>query len=169
METNKLYSISIKNRKEKVVGIIEQEGEEWILLKAIFTDYIMDGRKLICKKYISSINRSEKDIFKENVLRSAKKWDNYREIKIPLSTDLLFDFLNKEQKVFQISLRDESVCYLGKIEKLLGKSFYLKPLTPRGKWQEENLLFRIGSVRIIDIDTDYISSLLAYNSQNTFE
>ncbi|MCD7972580.1 MAG: hypothetical protein LUG18_07910 [Candidatus Azobacteroides sp.] len=57
MKTNEIikgqfYSFKIRGRKEKEKGILIEEGKEWILIKSLFTDYVIDGFKIINKKYV---------------------------------------------------------------------------------------------------------------------
>ena len=70
------YSIKIKKRKEKEYGVLIQEGKDWMLIKALFSDFILDGYKIINKKYIVSLEQTEDDLFVERVLKSNGKIDN---------------------------------------------------------------------------------------------
>jgi len=164
METLKFYSILLKGRKETIQGILEQDGEEWMLLRCVFSDYIMDGWSIVNKRYIHSIVRQESEIFTEKVLRASNKWSSKKK-RIPLLTDSLFDYLKNRHITFSFSLNDESVVFVGKIQRLLPKSFYLIPISPRGKWLDKLDFFKKESVRVIDVETDYINSLIAYNNK----
>lgn len=165
METGEFYCIELNNYKAKIFGVFEKEGTDWILLKRLFSDFMLDGRSLISKKHLNKNYRGEKEIFKEKVLKASKKCASYNEVNISLNTISLFDWLYKEQKVFQISLSDSSICYIGKIDHFSEsrQTLYLKTLGTRGRWDEETMIFRISAIRIIEIDTDYIDSLLAFN------
>ena len=165
MERLKFYSILLKGREEKIQGILEQEGKEWMLLRCVFSDYIMDGWRVINKRYIYSIVREESEVFTEKVLKASKKWRSTKKRQLPLSTDLLFDYLKNTCSIFAFSLNDEFITFVGKIQKLLPKSFYITPISPRGKWLNECNIFKKERVRVIDIDTDYINSLIAYNNK----
>lgn len=157
-------SIKIKNRKEKERGIFIQEGEDWILLQSLFTDFMVDGFKIISKNYILSIDRDEHDAFVEEVLISCDKL-SIPGMTIPLKTYPLFEFLMTNQKTFQLFLNKENSSYIGNINKLLAKSFYLNPFGKKVGWLDYYLLFRMDFIRLLAIDTDYINSLLAYNKR----
>lgn len=165
METFKLYTISIKGFKDNIKGIVLKDSEEWVMLKGLFTDYMLDGIYFINKKYILLANRGKNEIFTEEVLKASGKWNFIYDENIPLSTDLLFPWLKDTQQVFQFFQRDDLACYIGKIQRLLQKTFYLKYINPEGIWEEE-MLFHISPIKCIEIDTDYVSSLLAYNGKN---
>lgn len=64
-----------------------------------------------------------------------------------------------------IAPRDESISYVGYIVKICNKSFFLKPMDPKGVWEDYKYLFRILSIRVIDFDSDYINSLLIYQEK----
>ncbi|MCD7971638.1 MAG: hypothetical protein LUG18_03070, partial [Candidatus Azobacteroides sp.] len=83
----------------------------------------------------------------------------------PLITNLLFEFIYKNEQVIQLSLNREDVVYIGKISKIFKKSFYLDPLGVKGNWLDHCLFFKMETIRIISFDTDYISALLVYNKE----
>lgn len=161
-EKGLFYSIKIKGREEKEFGILIDESEQWIYISSLYSDYIMDGYKIINKKYIISIERSERDIFTEKVLKANNRMSP-DSLKIPLETNKLFSYLEKNQIVFDISTNREDSIYVGKVQKILPKSFYLKPLGTKGEWMNELYLFRMTTIRIISFDTDYVKSLLVFN------
>ncbi|NDV58954.1 hypothetical protein [Bacteroides sp. 519] len=156
------YTFRIKGRKRSESGIFIDEGTDWILIRSLFSDYLIDGYKIINKNYIVSVSRNEEDIFTEKVLKANNK-DNYSVEKIPLETNSLFNYLKEQQIVFDISIHLENSTYVGKIKKILTHSFYLYLLSPKGEWLDEIDLFKKKSIRLISFNTDYIQSLLNYN------
>jgi len=163
IEKDKLFSIEIKNRKQQEQGVLIEDGEEWILIRSLFSDYMIDGYVLLNKRYIKSINRDADDIFVEKVLRANDRLDILQGLDIPLSTNILIEYLYKNQTVFQIDNKEENKCWIGKICGLTEKSIFLTILTPRGIWKNSYYTFRKNNIRIISFDTDYINSLLNYN------
>ncbi len=163
LENGKLYSFKIMDRKEEEKGIVITDGEDWVLLEHIFTDYIVDGYILLNKRYIKAINRDEDIIFIENVLKANGKINISKNLAPPLSIKLLFEWLFDNQIVFQIDNKDESMCWIGKIEDSTDKSIFLTNFTPKGIWKTSYYTFRKINIRIISFDTDYINSLLNYN------
>ncbi len=165
------YSFKIKDRKRLESGILLVEGEDWVLISSIFSDYIVDGYMLINKKYITSIHRTEKEMFTEKVLKASDKTDIVPYIDIPhLSIDSLFKWLEDKHIVFQIDNRDENQCWIGKILDSTKKSIFLTPLTPKGEWDKSlYYAFRKANIRIISFNSDYINSLMAYNKKHVEE
>lgn len=82
---------------------------------------------------------------------------------MPLDTVSLFLFLFSNKIAFQVSFGDESYTYIGIINKLLTKSFYMKMINSRGVWIEKCQLIRMDFIRKIEFETNYINSLLIYN------
>lgn len=156
------YSIKIKKRKEKEYGVLIQEGKDWLLIKALFSDFILDGYKIINKKYIVSLEQTEDDLFVERVLKSNGKIDNIQ-LDIPLETLSLFQYLAANKYVIQLSLNKENISYIGLVADILPKSIYLNPLGKKGEWLNYDLLFRVDFIRIIEFNTDYINSLVTYS------
>ena len=164
MEINKcfVYTFKLRGRKELITGIVVDYSQEWIMIKYIPVDYVIDGYRIIKKKYISTFWRKDDEEFKEVVIK-AKKIDFSNHKIIPIeNTNEMFNFFLKNNIVIQFDLNDESIAYIGLLTKILSKSFYIKNLSPKGIWIDEQS-FKIESIRTIQIDNDYIISLLALN------
>lgn len=156
----------MKYRKGKEQGIVIQEGEEWVLVKYLYSDYIVDGFMLLNKKYIEFTERNEDEIFFEKVLKANNKLD-VPNLDVPLTTNTLLKWLEDNQTTFQIDPKDESVCYIGRIIDILDKSIRFKAISAKGEWLGGYNLFRINSLMMISFDTDYINSIITYaNSLN---
>lgn len=162
MKTNFLYTISLKSWKEKKQGFFQMENEEWLLLKSLFTDYMMDGVSIIHKKYISSIQRGEKEEFEEKVLLINKKVPTDL---FTIDIDNLYNILLQEDKIIQVIRQDEFRSYIGKIIKINNKSILMKLLSPSGIWLRDPINIKKENIRTIDFDTDYINSLSTYSKQ----
>ena len=160
---NSLYSFKIRGFVNKSRGIFLQEGEDWLLIKSLFTDYMLDGYRLLNKKYILSISQSEDDIFVEKVILANKK-SNLQVTDLPLSMSSLFKYFLKQNIVFSIQTNKEDRMNIGRIDKLNDKSVFLTPITPKGIWEENRYYtFRKEFIKIIEFDTDYINSLMNYS------
>ena len=161
IEKGQYYSFKIKYREQKEQGVVIADGENWILTKYIFSDYIVDGFMLFNKRYIKSIERGEDEIFFEKILKANNKI-NISNLSIPLSTDELLQWLEYNQIVFQIDPKDEDVCYIGRILKILDKSIRFKAISAKAVWLDGYDLYRINSLMMISFDTDYINSVITY-------
>ena len=167
MKKKELYLFVIKSWNDPIYGIIENISEEWVLVKRIISDYLFDGYTLIRRKYIKDVIRNSDVIFKEDVL-IAKGYIDGEKVQ-SISIDNAFsplEWFKESQTTFMLSPKDESICFLGQIEKILSNSFYLKALNSKGQWDKKPYIYRLNNIRTIDYETDYINSLLAYNRQN---
>ncbi|NDV97296.1 hypothetical protein D0T84_20670 [Dysgonomonas sp. 521] len=161
MDDYKVFSIGIKNWEDSLCGIKISESDEWILIENLI-DYSIDGLGIINKKYIKFIDRTEREILTEDVLKANHRLKK-REISIPLESNSMIEYLYKNKVIFQISLKDNSYVFIGMIEKILKKSFYIKRINAKGIWMDSSMLFRIEHIRSLEFNTDYIDALLVYN------
>ena len=160
---NNFYTIYLNRRKSILQGIIICTGTEWILLKYIPVDYVIDGYLLIRTKYIKKIERGENEMFHESVIRLklTDKRDEELHLNLNQVTDVLYDLMQNHITI-QFDLYDDSVSYIGKIKKINTRSIRIENINPEGKWEEENL-YLLDCIRTIQFDNDYINSLTAYN------
>ncbi len=167
MENCKLYLFLIKSWDDHVYGIVENVSEEWVLVKRIINDYLFDGYTLIRKKYIKDVIRNSDVTFKEDVLIAKGYMDIKKSPNISINNVLdPLVWLKESQTIFMLSPKDESICFLGKIEKILSDYFNIKALDSKGQWAKKLYRYRFNNIRTIDFETDYINSLLAYNLRN---
>lgn len=161
MNNNKVYKMKMQNWQEQFKCVVLVEGAEWTLVHNLF-DYSIDGYAILQNKFIKNRLHSEKEDFSEKVLMANNKLVDCN-LHIPLTTNKLFEYLKENKIVFQISFKDDSYVYIGKIEKLLQHSFHFKTMSTLGIWDKTIELIRFNSVRIIEFNTDYINSLVTYN------
>lgn len=162
IENGKLYTFSIYNRDEDISGIVIDSKKEWILIKQNPVDFLLDGLKLIRRKYIERSSRGKEEKFIQAVL-NAKGFQCEFENTLPLddAKELFKHLLNKEQTI-QFDLDDDSVCYVGKIVEINDNTFTIQCLGTRGHWMERRD-YEIESIRTIELETDYLLSLIAFN------
>jgi hypothetical protein len=158
---NHIVEIKIRGRKEKIRGILKEVGREWALLEYNPVDYILDGVIIVNMKHILHASRSTEEEFIEEVLKANdfEKFNNRHALDVD-HTARLFEKL-KTMEAIQVELKDESIIYIGKVEKVYDKSFRMKRVTPRGDWTDE-ISYNFKSIRIIQIETHYSRSLLTY-------
>jgi hypothetical protein len=160
---NNFYTILLRGSKSVLSGILLCEGLEWILLKYVPVDYVLDGYMLIRTRYIKKIERKEEEIFNESVIRLKlidKEFDkSYPELDE--ISNILYCLL-QEKIVIQLVLHDDTVCYIGKIKKLFSKMVRIQNLDSKGNWENESS-YPLERIRTIQFDNDYINSLIAYN------
>ena len=163
MENKRLYTIYIKNWKDPISGIIESSSNYWVLIKRIPNDYILDGFAFIQKCHIESYKRTEEDRFKEKILIAKGIMDiPVPEFSISNRLDLL-NRLNALQCVVEIQTDLESSFFIGKLEEVKTSIFRWKSMDNRGKWENDLRQLGVRDIVSINVNTDYVTSLVAYN------
>lgn len=160
---NNFCTIHLKGRKGILQGVLIYAGFEWVLLKYVPVDYVLDGYLLVRTRYIKKIERGEDEIFSETVIhlkwtveRLKKKFPNLNGY-----LDILY-YLMQKQTVIQFDFHDDSVSYIGKIKKIRTKTMRIESMNPKGEWDGESS-YLLERIRTIQFDNDYINSLIAYN------
>ncbi|MFT3995487.1 MAG: hypothetical protein QM660_14335 [Dysgonomonas sp.] len=163
LTTNSFYTIHLKGRKSILQGILIYIGTEWVLLKYVPVDYVLDGYLLIRTKYIKKIERGEEEIFNESVihLKLTNEKTNEEYFNLNASSDILY-YLMQNQIIIQFDFHDDSVSYIGKIKRIYTKTIRIESISPKGEWEEKNS-YQLERIRTIQFDNDYINSLIAYN------
>ncbi|MDR0825280.1 MAG: hypothetical protein LBN74_09315 [Prevotella sp.] len=160
---NNFCTILLKGRKDTLQGILIYAGIEWVLLKYVPVDYVLDGYLIIRNRYIKKIERGEDEIFNETVIHL--KWTVEKfEGEFPNLNgylDILY-YLMQKQTVIQFDFHDDSISYIGKIKKIHTKTMRIESMNPKGEWDGESS-YLLERVRTIQFDNDYINSLIAYN------
>lgn len=166
MENGNVYSINIRGWKSKISCIKIKEGKDWILIQNL-NDYMIDGLSLINKKYVKDTLRNENELLVEDVLKANDKIHSDIIVAMPLETPSLFDYLYQMRIIFQLGLKDDSYSYVGQIQKITNKSFYLKRMNAKGLWINDPIILRKDFIRTIELNTDYLISLSRYNKSLT--
>jgi hypothetical protein len=62
-------------------------------------------------------------------------------------------------------------CWLGKVKKIKGAELKIDYLNPKGIWSSSMPTYKLGNIRTIEFDTDYVNSLklIAKKSDNRDE
>ena len=84
------------------------------------------------------------------------------EFSISNRLDLL-NRLNALQCVVEIQTDLESSFFIGKIEEVKTSIFRWKSMDNRGKWENDLRQLRVRDIVSINVNTDYVTSLVAYN------
>ena len=153
-----LVSVKFTDRKNLIYGYVIDYNNDWTLMKYNPVDYIIDGYIIIRNKNIEGFRRDSEEKWREKVINLKALQPTEKEI-IPL-TDLetILKYLTDNFGVFQVYTKSETACYLGRLKTIGEKNFVMDDLNPKGKW-EGQMKFKIGDIRIIEFDTDYINSL----------
>jgi hypothetical protein len=162
MENYKDRLIELKLRGyEPFIGVFLNFGEEWIIIRNISGDYIIDGFKLINRKYILNIQLVEEEPIRTITDIKHSGFQYKLGLNLDSTTALLQSLLN-EKTLLLITLYDENAAYVGLIDTVNQKSLILHDLSSRGEFTNYNVGYKYQSIRVIEIKTDYLNSLDLY-------
>jgi hypothetical protein len=156
----KVESYKIKSWKEKEIGLLISENEDWILVKHIPVDYVIDGYKLYRKKYVKDRISKNKEAKIQRVLNLKKVTANEpKEFKFEGVLDVL-KWSEKKYGLFEFQDKDESELFYGKVNHSNGKSLIIDMIKSNGKIEfEYDFEFDIAQIRSITFETDYFESI----------
>lgn len=153
------FRFKYTNRMRIYSGFLIDFNDDWILLKYNPTDYVMDGYIILKSKHVTQYKRNEDEKFTERILKlKGVKVTPKEKISIT-NIESILTFLNDKYGVFQFDMRTDTSCWLGKIKWIKGSDLKLHALTTRAKWSNTMPIFKLGNIRTIQFDNDYINSL----------
>jgi len=140
-------------------GYLIDFNEEWILIKHNPYDYLVDGYVLLRNKYITEFKRGNEERFKEKIFDLKGQKPKSKE-KIPLKdTATILYYLSDKFGVFLFTQRTNLACWLGRVNKIKGTELKIDYLNPKGIWSSTMPTYKLGNIRTIEFDTDYVNSL----------
>ncbi len=153
------FKFQFKNDTVVISGYLINFSEDWTLLKQCAFDYLVDGYILLNNKHITEFKRDREERFKEKVLdlkgQRPKAKENF-DIK---DTATILKYLSDKYGIFMFSQRTNGTCWLGKVKKIKGTDLKIDYLNPKGIWSNSMPTYKLGNIRTIEFDTDYINSL----------
>ena len=154
--------------EEPETGLLIDENEEWVLVKHIPVDYVIDGYKLYKKEYIQSRGRGESEQKIEKVLL-LKKVDTKKPDGFEFSdTAGLLQWVERTYGLFEFQDEEESEVTYGRINTLEGGNLTIDMIDADGAVEEAaEFDNNIHEIRIITFGTDYhISIGLLWKDRN---
>ena len=154
------FTFQYSDCEEIYSGYIVDFTDNWVLLKYNVVDYVVDGYIILNSKFIIDYKRDDKQKFTQKILDLKGHKPTPKEI-IPL-TDLttIFKYISDKFGLFQFDMRTHKTCWLGKVKKITGNDMKIDYLNPRALWSTTMPTYKLGNIRTIQFDTDYINSLL---------
>ncbi|MBI1185653.1 hypothetical protein GC194_15405 [bacterium] len=139
-------------------GYVVDYNDDWTLLKYNPVDYVRDGYIILRNKCIKGYKRDKVEKFHQKVLDLKGEGVTVQN-KIPIDDiKTILNYLTDNFGVFQFDLRSEVYCYLGRVKSIVKNTLTIDFLDTNGKWSETRD-YKLGNIRTIQFDTDYINSL----------
>ncbi|PCJ63621.1 MAG: hypothetical protein COA58_15910 [Bacteroidetes bacterium] len=152
------------NKIEIYRGYIIDYNDDWTLLKYNTVDYIIDGYIILRNKFILSYRLDEEERFYKKVLK-LKGESVLPADKIPIDTiQSILNHLTAKFGTFQFDSKSNLYSYIGKVKSIKKNNLTIDSLSPKGVWAETQD-YKLGNIRTIQYDTDYLNSLLLVANQ----
>ena len=161
MRPYRVEYVQLRGWEADVVGLWLAENEEWLLLKYIPADYVVDGFVLIAKQHITARKPGKGRTQKELVLK-------LKGIKTELPSN--FEFSDTPQLLRWTEhhcglvhfMEEERSAFLGWINEMDVVHFWIDTLEPNGTMaarEPDELPFVFNEIQLIIFNDDYSQSL----------
>lgn len=155
----KVETYKITGWKEKETGLLISENEDWILVKHIPVDYVIDGYKL----YNKSVIEKRKSKAKEEKISKVLKLKNIQTtVPETFKLDSVFETLKWSEKKYGLfEFQDkEAELFYGKLNHIKSDMFYIDLITSDGTIEKEyDYNFLVYEVAAIAFESDYFESI----------
>ena len=151
----------IKGWKKRETGLLVAENKDWILVKYIAEDYLIDGYKLFQKKYIKKRTTGPEEKLQARVLKLKKiKATKPKKFKFGTLPNVL-RWVEKTYGLFEFQDNEEKELFFGKISQFNGDDLIIDMINTEGGIEKnENWVFSAKKIRSITFDSDYFKSLI---------
>ncbi|MDQ3101358.1 MAG: hypothetical protein M3R08_08220 [Bacteroidota bacterium] len=156
----KVESFIVQGWEEAEMGLVLDENEDWVLVKHIPADYVIDGYKLYKKKFIVKRTVSEAEKKVARVLQLKKV-----ETSIPpgfrfRATAAMLKWIEEHYEIFEFQDEEGSELYYGRINKIQDGMLVLNMIDADGHVEtDEDIDHVIELISVIGFGSDYLYSL----------
>lgn len=157
-----VIKIKIDRYKEVITGLKISEGVDWIMIAYNDVDYVLDGIKIINRKYIKHIDSILDPDMKGKILnfKYRKFDDKVGALNLDNTLDL-FRAIDAEDLLISIHLHSADFIIVGKIVSLSEGGFTVNTIDAEGEPSTQES-FKFDKVRVVDLHNDYLYSLELY-------
>lgn len=156
----KVESFEIDGWQDVQTGLVVAENTEWVLVKHIPVDYVIDGYRLYKKQYIIKRFTGEAERQIERVLRLKGEKDNLPSNFEFTDTVRFLRWLQEQYGLFEFQDDDETELFYGRINKVFDSILIIDSIHSDGTIEEEfDCDFNINEIRSITFLSDYYNSI----------
>jgi len=153
-------SFEVDGWEELQTGVTLSENHDWLLVKHIPVDYVLDGYKLYNKKFIKKrINSTEERII-EKVLTLKGTIINGADDFIFADTIELLKWSQNKFGLFEFQDDEEAAVFFGRIKSVIDNILIIDFIDKKGEVDDEyDCEFKIDEIRTISFESDYFNSI----------
>ena len=156
----KVEKFKIAGWKYPEIGLLIDENEEWVLVKHIPVDYVIDGYKLLRKEYILKRTSTKKEKSVELVLSlKGIKEDKPEGFKFKDVVQTL-QWSQEKYGLFEFQDETESELFYGRINEVSEGLLIIDMIKSNGKEEKAyDFTFELNQIRVITCETNYFHSI----------
>lgn len=146
----------IKDWEDSVQGLLIAENDNWILVKHIPVDYMVDGYSLLKKEFTEKRLRRDKEKRIEKVLTLKNvKSEPPAGFKF-MDTIGLLDWVESVYEIFEFQDRDETELFYGRKNRITDDTLIIDMIRNDGSVETDyDFEFDINAIRVISFESDY--------------
>ena len=134
----KVETYKIKNWEDTETGLLISENKDWILVKHIPVDYVIDGYRLYKKEFVVDRINTKKEKQIEKVLELKSIENNPPENFEFSDTVGLLEWIEKYYELFEFQDNVETELKYGKNIKIIDNDFIIDMVNPDGSVEENH-------------------------------
>ena len=156
----KVENYKLKDWEDSEQGLLIAENEDWVLVKHIPVDYVVDGYRLYKKEFIEDRLRTKKEEQIEKVLTLKKiEVDSPSNFNFTDTIGLL-EWVESVYGIFEFQDDDETELFYGKKNRIEGDSLIIDMIMSDGSVETDyDYEFNLNDIRVITFETDYHLSI----------
>ncbi|UOQ72340.1 hypothetical protein [Hymenobacter cellulosilyticus] len=159
MRPYRVEYVQLDSWEAELVGLWLAENEQWLLLRNIPGDYVVDGYVLVAKSHIVGRKAPAGRKQTEQVLKLKGIGTDLPESFAFGSVVELLRYAERHFKLFQIQ-DEEETCFCGQLRDADETSFRINSLSPRAELDlNYDLRFPFDELVTIEFGNDYLDSL----------
>lgn len=157
----KVETYTIKGWKNKETGLLVSENEDWILVKFISGDYMIDGYKIYRKKFIKKRKTGAEEQNKLKVLKLKKvKANPPKGFKFGKAHEML-EWVEKKYGLFEFQDYEEEQLFYGKTNLRKGNKLVIDFVKSDGQIEVAyDWGFSLKRIRSITFGSDYFNAIV---------
>lgn len=157
----RVETLYIEGFEDPETGVLVDENQEWILVKHIPVDYVIDGYKLYRKRFIEKRINGEKEEKIEKVLKLKRiDLDKPKGFQFRDTIGLL-EWVEKSYGIFEFQDLDGTEVAYGKINKIIDGLLVIDFVDADGNVEVSyDCEYLIKDIRVITFQTDYHTSVV---------
>lgn len=149
----------VKGWEEAEAGLVISENADWVLVRHIPVDYMVDGFRLYNKDLLVKRERksNEKQIEKVLTLKqiTTETPDGFEFD----TTEEILRWCEKKYGLFEFQEEEEGELFYGKIREIENDFLLIHMIMDDGTVESDDQEYRLSEIRTISFETDYFKSI----------